>query len=134
MTDWLKWLLTHPVTLLSLGGAVGTNARYSLGRAFPATPAGFPWSTFFINVSGSFCFGLAVVLMRNRLSAAHVHWFLLAGTGFCGGFTTFSTFSYETLDLVQQGQVGLALAYVLGSVLAGFAAAALAVGLAQLLA
>ena len=119
---WLWWLLTHEVVLVSVGGAAGTLTRYvitiSIGR--PLWARDFPVATFLINVSGSFILGLAAGVIRQRLPPQYGYLYLLIGTGFCGGYTTFSTFEYETLQLLRDGSWGLALAYVLGSVVAGF--------------
>lgn len=121
------------ILILSIGGALGTNARFWIGRWFAMHPWAevFPWGTVVINVSGSLLLGLAYVFLLERLPVHHWHWYLLVGTGFCGGYTTFSTFELETLNLIRRGQWGIALANVLASVLAGFAAVALAVYLAQ---
>jgi CrcB protein len=127
VTDWL----THPAVLLALGGGAGANARFYLGRwvaEWQARHGGvvFPWGTFVINVSGSALLGLLAGLCLGHADPARRVWYVLLGTGFCGGFTTFSTFSVETLDLVRDERFGLALLYALGSVAAGLAAAAVA--------
>jgi protein CrcB len=70
--------------------------------------------TFAINAAGSFVLGMVAVLCHNRPG-----WFLLLGTGFCGGFTTFSTFSVEALSLFEKDRPGAAIGYMIGSVVAG---------------
>jgi fluoride exporter len=120
MLDRLHSLATHPVTLLMLGGGLGANARYWLGRliASPQEPT-FPWATFLINVGGSVALGFAAAHFLHHPDPARRNWYLLLGTGFCGGFTTFSTFSLETLELMQAGRPWSAAVYALGSVAAG---------------
>jgi fluoride exporter len=121
MPDWLTSFVTHPVTLLTLGGGAGANARYWLGalvRAVHGTTV-FPWTTFFINVSGSVLLGFVAALFLKHPDESRRVWYLLLGTGFCGGFTTFSTFSLETLELMQEGRPWTAAGYVSGSVAAG---------------
>lgn len=124
---WLKCLI------VGLGGFVGANARYLLGgwvqqRWGPSFPAG----TFVINVSGSFLLGLFATLAL-RLTWGE-EWRLLIAIGFLGAYTTFSTFEYETLQLIAEGrQYGAAAFNLLGSVLIGFAAAYLGIVAARLL-
>ena len=132
---WLGTVLTHKIVILSVGGALGTNARYWLARwCNELTWTGaFPLGTFAINVSGSFLLGLAGVIFLDRLPAAHRDWYLLIGTGFCGGYTTFSTFEWETFNLVRDGSWPVAAANVLASVAAGFLGVVLGVALAGLL-
>jgi CrcB protein len=125
--DWL----THPAVLLAVGGGAGANARFWVGRwvadwQLRHGGAGFPWGTFVINVSGSAVLGLVAGLCLGHADPARRLWYLLLGTGFCGGFTTFSTFSYETLELLREDRYGAALAYVFGSVAVGLAGCAVA--------
>jgi CrcB protein len=120
---------------LLLAGALGTYARYELGRwiAGHRWAQGFPYHTLLINVSGSFLLGLAAVVILKRLPPEYEGWFLIVGVGFCGGYTTFSSFEYETFRMVEAGSWPLALLYVVASVVAGFVAVLLGVGLANLI-
>ena len=130
---WLRRLLRNKMLLLMLGGALGTYCRYVLGRWFSSQPwgQGFPFGTLFINVTGSFILGAAAVIILENIPPAHEDWYLLIGTGFCGGYTTFSTFEWETFKLVRDGSYGLALANIVGSVVIGFIGVLLGVVLAQ---
>lgn len=100
------------VALVALGGLIGSVARYWLaGVVQNLTNYGFPTGTLAVNVLGSFVIGLVMVLSLERGLLDDELRVLLA-TGFCGGFTTMSTFSYETLVLVRDGERLLALGNV----------------------
>lgn len=107
--------------LVMLGGALGSALRYGLGAWVQALAGpGFPWSTFLVNTSGSFLIGVVLRLSLEGGLSAEARLFL--AVGLLGGYTTFSTFSWETLTLLQGGEWLRAWGYVLGSVLLGFAA------------
>lgn len=104
-------------------GGLGAAARYLLdGWVQTRVDRPLPVGTFVINVSGSFVLGLLVGLVLAHRLSPDVR--LIAGTGFLGGYTTFSTFAYETVQLAAEGSRRLALANVAGSVTAGIVAAA----------
>lgn len=134
IVSWSYSVLTNKLVLLAIGGTIGTIARYSLARWLGevAWAKGFPLGTFIINVTGSFILGMAAVLILERLPPLYQNWYLLVGTGFCGGYTTFSTFEWETYKLVRDGSLWLALANVIGSVLVGFLGVVVAVALTGL--
>lgn len=115
---------------VAIGGGAGAVLRYAIGLGLPFAGHRFPWSTFAINVIGSFLIGLAWVLIVEK-AAAWPEARLWVMTGFLGGFTTFSTFSLEAMVLWQNGHASLALSYLLGSLLAGMMAIALAVWLTR---
>jgi fluoride exporter len=109
--------------LVALGGLVGSVARYWLsGAVQDLTGHGFPSGTLAVNVVGSFVIGLVMALSLER-GLLDEEWRILLTTGFCGGFTTMSTFSYETLALLRTGESLLALWNVGASVVACLAAA-----------
>jgi len=103
---------------VAVGGALGSVARFWLTGAMTAlTGPRFPWGTLLINVAGSFVIGLvaSVTLTPARISMhPDIRIFLM--TGVCGGFTTFSAFSLQTLDLLQTGDAVPAFGYAIGSV------------------
>lgn len=92
---------------VSLGGIVGACARYFLSR-FVAKIAGtsFPWGTLFINITGSFILGLFLVYTTER-AFVDPRWRLLIAIGFCGAYTTFSSYAYESIVYFEQGHWAL---------------------------
>ena len=101
--------------LIALGGAVGSVFRYVVGGAVQRTSdSGFPLGTMFVNVSGCFLIGVLVRQFLNMQLSPELRALLIVG--FCGGFTTFSTFSAETLGLIEGGEYGRAAGYVVLSV------------------
>lgn len=105
---------------VSLGGALGSVLRYSLGLWFSRFfQSAFPWATFIINILGCLLFGVlfsTFAKMGEDMGA----WKLLLLTGFCGGFTTFSAFGHESVQLLNAGNYTCFLAYVFGSLMFGF--------------
>ena len=120
--------------LLIGGGAVlGANARYWLTNYFAERfGLSFPYGTLFINVTGSFLLGFVLVLIGNRV-IADPGYRLLIGTGFLGAYTTFSTFSYDTLALLERGDFLPALWNVLLSVVCSIIATYLGMMLARMI-
>jgi CrcB protein len=104
--------------LVMMGGAIGSLLRYLVGAWVQGLlgPA-FPWSTLFVNALGSLLIGAVVRLSLEGALSGEARLFLAMGV--LGGFTTFSTFSYEALILLQDGEVLKALAYVLASLFLG---------------
>jgi CrcB protein len=118
------------IFLVMGGGALGALARYLTGRlAGQWMPgAAWPWGTFAVNLIGGFAMGLLAGWLARGSTAAGEPIRLLIGVGVLGGFTTFSSFSLETMLMIQRGDVALASGYALASVVG--AVAALALGLA----
>jgi fluoride exporter len=103
------------------GGAIGAIARVLLGRHFPQGDTSWPWTIFAINISGSFALGYFATRLQERLPQSTYRRPLL-GTGFCGAYTTFSTMQVEIVKMVEADRYGLAIAYALTSLAAGFLA------------
>jgi fluoride exporter len=119
--------------MIGVGGFAGAIARYALG-VYIGSRYGvrFPLGTFVINVSGSFLVGLMVTLLAR--TTASVYWRYLVPIGFIGAFTTFSTFEYETLRAMQEGQLMTAFLNVALSLVIGFIAVWAGVVLGRVLA
>ncbi|MFY0481908.1 fluoride efflux transporter CrcB [Flavobacterium sp. PLA-1-15] len=108
--------------IIGLGGAIGSMLRY-LTSVFVARfwENHFPLATFITNVIGCFLIGLFIgFLEKQQLANSDLKWFLI--TGFCGGYTTFSTFGYENFNLLQNQNMGIAFAYIASSVIIGLMA------------
>ena len=104
------------------GAGLGGVARYALGTWIMArTGVRFPLGTFFINISGSFLIGLLMALLTERVQP-HPNWRLFLVVGVLGGYTTFSSFEYETLQSVREGERWMGLLYMMGSVAFGYLA------------
>jgi CrcB protein len=118
---------------IGLGGFIGANTRYLLQQwTANLWGADFPYGTLFINVSGSFIIGLFLTLATGRLALpSEVRLFM--AVGFLGGYTTFSSFSYETLRLLEQGQWWSATLYFFGNIGLGMLGVFLGVVLARLM-
>jgi fluoride exporter len=102
--------------LIMLGGALGAGLRYHVGRlALHLLGPAFPWGTWLINLGGSLLMGLLVGIVL-RQGAPGEPLLLFAGVGLLGGFTTFSGFSLEMVQMLQRGEVVLATAYAVSSV------------------
>lgn len=107
---------------IALGGALGAVGRYLISTwVYNKGDFVFPWGTFVVNILGSFILGLVYVLGTERLVISPNTRAFLA-VGFIGAFTTFSTFSLETLNIIKDGEFRLALLNVLGSVVLGILA------------
>jgi CrcB protein len=112
---------------VAAGGAIGASLRWGIGTWMVGrTGSTFPWHTMLINVAGAFLLGLLMALSLER-GAISGDWRLFLGTGVLGGFTTFSTLSYESIALMQSGLMTAGLANMFGSGVAGLLAAWLGV-------
>jgi CrcB protein len=102
------------------GAGLGGLGRYVAGTWIMSKMGGrFPLGTFFINVSGSFLIGLLMTLLTQRMHP-HPNWRLFLVVGVLGGYTTFSSFEWETFQAMRDGERWLGLVYVLGSVILGY--------------
>lgn len=120
------------VLLLALAGGLGAAARFVIdGLIRGRFRTAIPWATITINVSGSLLLGFIGGLVMRGHAPDSLQ--LIVGTGFLGGYTTFSTASLETIRLVQSGRTGLAVLNGVGSLVLSVAAAAAGVGMAGLL-
>ncbi len=124
--NWISGFLLQPMVLVGLGGAIGSVARYGMGLLLLqiSMATQMPLATTIVNISGSFALGCLAGSSSDRSQP----FYLFLAVGCCGGFTTFSTFSLEMVEHLQQGRLGVALLECMANVALG--AGALYVGLA----
>jgi CrcB protein len=116
---------------IALAGSAGALARFLLDGAVRSRWApNFPWATLVINVSGSLLLGVLTGLVLFRGDPTDLR--LIIGTGFCGGYTTFSTASFETIRLLQRGSIAAAVGNMSGTLALTVGAGALGLWVTQL--
>ncbi len=114
------------VIMVAVGGAVGALAHYGISEWFPPTEPGFPWAPFWINVSGCALIGVLLVLIDEVCARPHSLWRPALATGVLGGYTTFSAYSVETVQLLRGGHIVLGVGYAIATVTTALAALYLA--------
>lgn len=121
-----RWPRIHwtSVGMVAVGGFFGGATRYAVGLALPTPPDAFPWATFAVNTAGAFILALLLVVVVELLPPT-TYLRPAIGTGFCGALTTFSSVVVSVDELAAHGHAEVAAGYLVGSVLAGLAAAAL---------
>ncbi|MFD0964076.1 fluoride efflux transporter CrcB [Pseudofulvibacter geojedonensis] len=107
------------ILLIFLGGGTGSVLRYFIGKALNSNITGIPYGTFLANILGSLLIGL-ILGMANKENLVSQNHVLLLATGFCGGFTTFSTFAYENHLFLKSGDFLSFALYTIGSFIVGF--------------
>jgi CrcB protein len=115
-----------------VAGSLGAVIRYGTARAFASHPSRLPWAVLIVNVVGSLIGGVVLGLSQAGVWSADVR--LIVLSGFCGGLTTFSTFSVETIQLTLEGRMRAAIVSVAANLVLGIGAAALGCCLVSLLA
>jgi CrcB protein len=109
------------LAVIAVGGVIGACARYGATLLWPTAPTAFPWTTFWINVTGCACMGVLMVLITER-STPHPLVRPFLGTGVLGGYTTFSTCTIDTQRLIDHGQAAVALLYLAATLAAALLA------------
>ena len=118
------------IAAIATGGSIGTLTRAGTAEALPHRSSQWPWATFTVNIVGAFILGWLLTRLAERTAPSR-HWRFLAGTGFCGALTTFSTFQLETFRFARDGDVALAIAYPVVSIAVGLLVAIAGVLLAR---
>lgn len=109
------------LVLVFIGGGFGSALRFLIGRSLNSSITGIPYGTFAANIIGSLLIGVILGLAAKNNALTENHTLLLA-TGFCGGFTTFSTFAYENHVFLKSGDFTSFALYTIGSFVVGFLA------------
>lgn len=118
---------------IAIGGSLGALSRYSLGLWIGNKwNQSFPLHTFIINITGAFLLGFINILLVERYAINPI-WRLGIGVGFLGAYTTFSTFGFEVVTLIQEGNLFTAMLYTALSIIIGFTGVALGIGLARII-
>jgi CrcB protein len=107
------------IAIVFIGGGLGSVLRFGIGKLFISSLSKFPSATFLVNIIGCLLIGLLVAYFSKSENSFYK---LLLVTGFCGGFTTFSSFSNETILMLKNNQINLALVYIISSLLLGLLA------------
>jgi fluoride exporter len=121
------------VLLVALGGALGSVTRYLVGGWIASRMgASFPYGTLVINLTASFIIGFFLAFAEDR-AGLDPYWRLFIAVGFIGGYSTFSTYEYESIRLLQDGEMLLGALYLLGSMVGGAVAAITGVAVGSLI-
>lgn len=119
--------------VVGLGGGIGSMLRYLCQRwIYHYYPYTFPWGTFIVNISGCFLIGI-IYAIAERTNLLNPEWRLFLATGLCGGYTTFSTFAFENMVFLKNGDSFYFILYTLLSVITGIAAVFGAIAIIKLL-
>lgn len=111
------------IALVGIGGAVGSSLRFVISNLVQSqSSSGFPYGTLLVNLIGCFIIGLLIGISISAQTKLNDNLKLLFATGFCGGFTTFSAFSAESIALIDKGELGLAASYIVSSLILGLGA------------
>ncbi len=121
------------ILLVGIGGGIGSILRYLCQKwIYQLYPYSFPWGTFLVNIAGCFLIGVFFAA-SEKVTFISGEWGLFFTTGICGGYTTFSTFGFENMNLIRTGDISYALLYTVGSVVLGILAVFAGVALIKLL-
>ncbi|MEM6720369.1 MAG: fluoride efflux transporter CrcB [Bacteroidota bacterium] len=120
------------ILLVFLGGGFGSTLRYMLGKYLNSSATGIPYGTFAANILGSLLIGIILGIAAKNQTISE-HYTLLLATGFCGGFTTFSTFAYENHVFLKSGDFMSFFLYTIASFIIGFGAVFLGIFLVKYL-